>query len=187
MIERTLVIIKPDGIQRGLIGEITGRFERRGLKIIGMKMIHINKEFAEKHYPKGMAKLFGKKTLEGLKEFGLKTKKKEKDLGKSTWKDLIKFITESPVVAMVLEGVHATKTVRSMVGPTSPHEAGAGTIRGDFAHISMLFSSLSGTGGRNVIHASACVKDAKKEIALWFRKDELHKYKRTDERHVAGK
>ncbi|MFH0890337.1 MAG: nucleoside-diphosphate kinase [Candidatus Aenigmatarchaeota archaeon] len=186
MIERTFVMVKPDGVQRGLIGEIISRFERRGLKIIGMKMVHINREFAEKHYPRDMARFFGKKTAEGLKEFGIATTKSEKELGENTWKDLINFITESPVVSMVVEGVHAVKAVRSMVGPTSPHEAPAGTIRGDFAHTSMIHSSLAGTGGRNLVHASSSVEDAKKEIALWFRPEEIHEYKRADEFHITG-
>lgn len=186
MIERTLVLIKPDGVQRGLIGEILTRFERRGLKIVGMKMVHINRDFAERHYPKDMAKLFGKKTLEGLKEFGINTSKSEKELGEKTWEDLINFITESPVVAAVLEGVHAVNSARSMVGSTSPHEAAPGTIRGDYAHASMTYSSITGKGGRNVVHASGSAEDAKREIALWFRPEELHEYKRSDELHTTG-
>ncbi|MBI2085268.1 MAG: nucleoside-diphosphate kinase [Candidatus Aenigmarchaeota archaeon] len=187
MIERTLVLVKPDGVQRGLIGEVVNRFERKGLKIIGMKMIHINREFAENHYPKDMAKLFGKKTSEGLKEFGINTTKSEKELGEKTWEDLINFITESPVVAIVLEGVHAVKNVRSIVGSTSPHEAAPGTIRGDYAHASMIYSSVTGTGGRNIVHASGSAEDAKREIALWFKTEELHEYKRADEFHTTGR
>lgn len=187
MIERTLILIKPDGVQRGLVGEILVRFEKRGMKIVGMKMVHINREFAEKHYPKDMARMFGKKTLEGIKEFGLNTNRSEKELGEKTWDDLINFITESPVVAMVLEGVHAVKNVRAMVGSTSPHEALPGTIRGDYAHASMTYSSVTGTGGRNVVHASGSVEDAKREIALWFRPEELHEYKRADEFHTTGR
>ncbi|MBI4174413.1 MAG: nucleoside-diphosphate kinase [Candidatus Aenigmarchaeota archaeon] len=187
MIERTLVLIKPDGVQRGLIGEVLGRFERRGLKIVGLKMVHINRDFAEKHYPKDMAKLFGRKTVEGIREFGLNTTKSEKELGEKTWEDLINFITESPVVAMVLEGVHAVKNARSMAGSTSPHEASPGTIRGDYAHVSMVYSSISGTGGRNVVHASGSLEDAKREIALWFKPEELHEYQRSDELHTTGR
>jgi nucleoside-diphosphate kinase len=187
MIERTLVLIKPDGVQRGIAGEIISRFERRGLKIVGMKMVHVNREFAEKHYPRGMAKLFGRKAVEGMKEFGIKAAKSEKEVGEKSWGDLINFITESPVVAMVLEGVHAVKAVRNMVGPTSPHEAPAGTIRGDYSHTSMVYANIAGTGGRNVVHASASAEDAKKEIAMWFRTEEIHEYKRSDEFHMFGR
>ncbi len=187
MIERTLVLVKPDGVQRGIVGEIISRFERRGLKIVGMKMVHVNREFAEKHYPKEMAKLFGRKAIEGMKEFGIRVAKSEKEAGEKSWSDLINFITESPVVAMVLEGVHAVKAVRNMAGPTSPHEAPAGTIRGDFSHTSMVYANVAGTGGRNVVHASASTEDAKKEIAMWFRTEEIHEYKRSDEVHIFGR
>ncbi len=187
MIERTMILIKPDAVQRGIIGEILDRFERRGLKIVAMKMVHINREFAEKHYPKEMAKLFGRKTTEGIKEFGLNTNKSEKELGEKTWEDLINFITESPVVAAILEGVHAVGNVRAMVGSTSPHEAAPGTIRGDYAHVSMTYSSVTGTGGRNVIHASGSTEDAKREIALWFKPEEIHDYKRADGFHTTGR
>jgi len=158
MIERSLVIIKPDGVQRGLVGEIIKRFENTGLKIIGMKMVWADRKFAEEHYKAHKAKPF--------------------------FKDVVDFITEGPIVAFVLEGVHAVENVRKMVGSTSPNEAAPGTIRGDFAHISMKYASEKGSGGKNLIHASATKKEADDEIKLWFKKGELHSYKTVHEMHV---
>src|SRR3989344_7535421 len=128
MIERSLVVIKPDGVERGLVGEIIKRFENAGLKIVGMKMQWLDKKFAEEHYKAHASKPF--------------------------FKELVDFITEGPVVAIVFEGVHAVDNVRRLVGSTSPHTAPPGTIRGDFAHISMAYASAKGLGGKNLIHAS---------------------------------
>ncbi|MBI1935649.1 nucleoside-diphosphate kinase [Candidatus Woesearchaeota archaeon] len=158
MIERSLVIIKPDGVERSLVGEIIKRFENTGLKLIGMKMAWIDKKFAEKHYSAHRSKPF--------------------------FKELVDFITEGPVVAFVVEGVHAVDNVRKLVGSTSPHEAAPGTIRGDFAHLSMAYASKKGLGGKNVIHASGSKKEAEDEIKLWFGKDELHSYITVHEKHV---
>lgn len=150
MAQKSFVLIKPDGVQRGLIGEILKRFEQRGLKIIGMKMVHVDEEFAEKHY--------------------------EEHTGKSFFKELTTFLIEGPVVAMVIEGKDCIDYIRKLIGSTKPNEAQPGTIRGDYAH-------TLGPGGRNIIHASANEKDAKKEIALWFNDDELQTYTRSDEHH----
>ena len=158
MIERSLVIIKPDGVERGLVGEIIKRFENAGLKILGIKMVWIDKRFAETHYSAHKSKPF--------------------------FKELVEFITEGPVVAFAVEGVHAVDNARRLVGPTSPHEASPGTIRGDFAHLSMKYASEKGKGGKNIIHASGSKKDAEEEIKLWFKKEELHSYKTVHEVHV---
>ncbi|MBI2657495.1 nucleoside-diphosphate kinase [Candidatus Woesearchaeota archaeon] len=158
MIERSLAIIKPDGVERSLVGEIIKRFENTGLKIVGMKMVWIDKKFAEKHYSAHKSKPF--------------------------FSELVDFITEGPVVAFVVEGVHAVDNVRRLVGTTSPHEAAPGTIRGDFAHISMAYASKKGSGGKNVIHASGSKKEADYEIGLWFAKGELHTYNTVHEKHV---
>lgn len=158
MIERSLVIIKPDGVERALVGEILKRFENTGLKIVGIKMVWIDKRFAEKHYSAHKSKPF--------------------------FKELVDFITEGPVVAFVVEGVHAVDNARRLVGHTSPHQAAPGTIRGDFAHISMAYASQKGLGGKNVIHASGSKKEADDEIKLWFKKDELHSYTTVHEKHV---
>ena len=158
MIEKSLVIVKPDGVERGLVGDIIKRFENAGLKIVGMKMVWIDKKFAEKHYEAHKAKPF--------------------------FKELVEFITEGPVVAFVVEGVHAFENARRLVGATSPNEAAPGTIRGDFAHISMAYASKKGLGGKNVIHASGSKQEADAEIKLWFKKEELHSYTTVDQKHV---
>ena len=121
-------------------------------------MVWIDRKFAEKHYSSHRSKPF--------------------------FKELVDFITEGPVVAIVVEGVHAVHNVRRLVGPTSPHEANPGTIRGDFAHISMAYASKKGLGGKNVIHASGSAKEAAEEIYLWFKKDELHTYTTVHQKHV---
>ncbi len=158
MIERSLIIIKPDGVERGLVGNIISRFENAGLKITAMKMVWIDTKFAEEHYKAHRVKPF--------------------------FKELVEFITEGPVVAFVVEGVHAVYNTRRLVGDTSPHKAAPGTIRGDLAHMSMEYASKKGLGGKNVIHASGSKKEADAEIKLWFKKEELHSYTTVHEKHV---
>jgi len=153
--ERTLVLIKPDGIVRNLIGKIIMRFEDAGLKIIGMKMVWVDEEFARKHYRDDIEKKHGKRVRDGL----------------------IKYIKEGPVIAMVLEGVDAIKVTRKIVGATYPNEALPGTIRGDFAHISKDYANEKEVNVRNLIHASSDEEDAEIEIPLWFADKELHSYK----------
>ena len=153
--EKTLVLIKPDGIVRNLAGKIITRFEDAGLKIIGMKMVWVDEGFAGRHYRKDIEEKHGKRVRDGL----------------------IKYIKEGPVIAMVLEGVNAIEVVRKLVGKTYPHESAPGTIRGDFAHISKEYANAHEINVRNLIHASADSADAKVEISLWFTEKELHSYK----------
>jgi nucleoside-diphosphate kinase len=159
MIERTLVLVKPDGVVRGLMGKIVTRFEDAGLKIIGMKMVWADKEFAKKHYREDIAKKHGERVREGL----------------------IGYIIEGPVLAMVLEGVDAIAVTRKIVGSTYPNEAPPGTIRGDFAHISKIYANTNEISVRNLIHASGNKEDAEIEIPLWFTKKEMHTYKTSHE------
>ena len=184
MIERTLVIIKPDALKRSLTGEIIARFEKAGLKVVGMKMVSITKEFAKKNYPEEIIPRIGGKTLADWKEMGIKTDKDEKGVGRDAWNDLIVYITEGPVVALILEGVHAVDVVRKITGSTSPHKAQPGTIRGDYSHISMGYATHRRFGGRNLIHSSGSVEEAEMEIKLWFKKDELFKYKGVHDEHL---
>lgn len=158
MIEQTLVLIKPDGVERGLVGTILSRFENVGLKIIGMKLVVIDKTFSKKHYAAHVSKPFYK----GLEEF----------------------IVSGPVVALVLEGIEAVETVRKMVGPTEPKAALPGTIRGDFAHHSYGYADKKGIAIKNLIHASGSKEDAKTEVPLWFSEKELHKYATVHEKHT---
>ncbi len=158
MIEQTFVAIKPDGVQRALIGECIKRFENAGLKIIGLKMVWVDREFSKKHYAEHVEKPFYK----GLEEF----------------------IVSGPVVAMVLEGINAIDTVRKIVGGTEPKTALPGTIRGDFAHHSYSYADKKGIAIKNIIHASGSKDDAAREIELWFTKQELFKYKTVHEEHT---
>lgn len=142
-IERTLVLVKPDGVQRGLAGEVISRFERTGLRLTGMKLMQVSQDLAARHYAEHHGKPF--------------------------YPGLISFITSSPVVAMVLEGPDAIKTVRKIMGVTKPAEAAPGTIRGDLA-VDM---------GRNLVHGSANADDAAREVGLFFTDSELVRYKRS--------
>jgi nucleoside-diphosphate kinase len=153
--QRTLILIKPEAVQRHLVGKIISRFEDAGLKIIGMKQVWVDRKFAEKHYTKDIAERRGEKVRE----------------------QLLKYITEGPVVAMVLEGVNAIDNVRRIVGGTEPKSSPPGTIRGDFAHVSFAYADKKNLPVKNLIHASSDEKDAKNEIELWFKSSELHSYK----------
>ncbi len=141
-VERTLILIKPDGVQRGLVGPILARFEARGLKIVGLKLVEVSTELAERHYAVHQGKPF--------------------------YEGLVRYITSSPVVAMVLEGTNTVAAVRKTVGATRSFEAEPGTIRGDLAL----------EVGRNLVHASDAPETAREEIALWFGDHELVAYPR---------
>jgi len=168
MIERTLVLVKPDGVERGLVGEIINRFEKVGLKIVGMKMVWVNENFAKDHY------------------FDI-----EQRHGEKIFKSLMEYISAGPVIAMALEGVETVSLVRKMVGATEPKTAQPGTIRGDLAHVSYNYldnvlakQRTKGTAIRNLIHASAKPEEAIQELKLWFSIEELHTYKTTGEFHI---
>ncbi|OYT42905.1 MAG: nucleoside-diphosphate kinase [Candidatus Aenigmarchaeota archaeon ex4484_56] len=158
MIERTFVAIKPDAVRRGLIGEIIRRFEQRGLKIAGMRMMWVDDELVEKHYFEHREKPF----FNNLKEY----------------------LTSGPVVAMVVEGANAISVVRKIVGPTSGSEAPPGTIRGDYGHMDMKHADENNKLYYNLIHASDSKESAEREINIWFRLGDLHSYKRVDEEEV---
>jgi len=184
MIEQTMILLKPDAVARGLVGEITTRFEKAGFKIVGMKMVHVNEEMAKKHYSAKLIPIIGKKTTEDYSELGIECDLSPEDLGKKAYADLIKYATESPLIAVVLEGVHAVKMVRKMVGVTSPHRSAPGTIRADYSTISMGYATFVGMGGRNLIHASGSLEEAKEEIQLWFKKEEIMSYENVNDKHT---
>ena len=154
-IERTFVALKPDAVQRGLMGEIISRFEKVGLKIIGMKMVLMDKKFSEKHYAAHLKKDF--------------------------YKSLETFMTSGPVIAICLEGLHSVELVRKIVGHTLPLESAPGTIRGDYSFDSSLLANSSKRAIKNLVHASGSKEEADYEIPLWFETSELVKYKRVDE------
>jgi len=158
MLERTLVLLKPDAVQRMLTGRILQRFEDAGLKIVGMKMVWVTPEEAEKHYAE--------------------------HAGKPFYTGLVEYIRSGPVIALVLEGVNAIATVRKLVGSTEPAQAQPGTIRGDFAHITYAYADAKGMSVKNLIHASSSKDDAEREIRLWFTPEELHSYRTVHDVHV---
>ena len=160
--ERTLIIFKPDAVQRGIVGEIVTRFERAGFKIVATKMLAPDYEHFFQHY-------------EGIGT--LKTRK-----GDEIFESQLASMQEGPVIAMVLEGVEAVEAVRKMVGDTQPKSAAPGTIRGDYAHVTYGAAASIGRGVANIIHASADSSEAKKEIAHWFADSEIHSYEAVHEK-----
>ncbi len=182
--ERTFVMIKPDGVERGLIGEIIKRFEQRSLKIAAMKMVTGAEETIEKHYAdnQGWLESVGQKTRSSFAAKGIEMKETDLEIGKRIRSWLMSYIRSGPVVVIVIEGNHAIEIVRKVVGPTEPRTAPAGTIRGDFSIDSYELGDNMQRPVKNLIHASGNKKEAESEIKLWFSKDELHKYTRSDER-----
>lgn len=175
--ERTLVILKPDSVQRAICGEIITRFERAGLKIIGTKMMIPDMELLERHYPDSLIPIVGNKTKEDWDSYGVEYSETIEEIGEMIVKATRKFMQEAPVIAMVLEGGNAVEIVRKMVGKTGPKDSPPGTIRGDYAHLSLGRASLAKKGAANLIHASGTVEEAKEEIAMWFDEKELFEYK----------
>ena len=155
-VEKTLVVFKPDAVQRGIVGEILVRFERVGLKIVGTKMIAPSRDYFYKHY----------------EEIG----KLETRRGEEAFNVTMDFMTQGPVIAIVLEGVEAVALVRKLVGPTEPKSAAPGTIRGDYSHMSFGYADLTKKGVANLIHASSDPAEAELEIDHWSRDDELYEY-----------
>ena len=162
MIERTLVLLKPDAVQRGVMGRILMRFEDAGMKVVGMKMVWVGKKFALKHYTEDLARRAGAHVREMIAEF----------------------LTTGPVVAMVVEGISAIDSVRKMVGSTEPKAAAPGTIRGDFSHMSYGYADTKKVPVKNLVHASSGKEDAAAEIKLWFGQKELHSYETVHDIHV---
>lgn len=181
--QRTLVVIKHDGVARGLIGEIVGRFERVGLKIVGFEMIDPDRNVGQKHYPESEVwkKKVGERTLEEYKErdidpiqvIGTDDPVKIGELVKE-WN--VEYLTSGPVVAMVWEGPNAVKVVRKIVGDTVPANAAPGTIRGDFSWDSPEIANEQQRPFYNLIHASGSVEEARYEIGLWFYELEVYDY-----------
>lgn len=161
-VQKTLVVFKPDTVQRGVVGEILSRFERVGLKIVATKMIAPNKEHYYKHYEE-IGKMV---TRRGEHAFGV----------------TLDMMIQGPVIAMVFEGVEAVALVRKLVGPTEPKSAAPGTIRGDFSHMSFGYADSENKGIPNLIHASGDPDEAAQEIAHWFADDELYEYQALNEK-----
>ena len=181
-LQQTLVIIKPDAVQRTLIGEIIQRFERVGLKIVAMKMVRADADMVEKHYsmdPDWKEKA-GEKILKNRGEAA--DKEKAIVAGTLVLNKLKNFMTAGPVVVMTLEGAYAISLTRKLVGDTEPLSSDVGTIRGDFVLDSYALADGTERAIRNAVHASSSVEEAEKEVALWFQTEELLAYETAHER-----
>jgi nucleoside-diphosphate kinase len=175
--ERSLILIKPDSIKKRIVGKIISRFEDNGLKIIAMKMIKIDEKRAKEHYPldeEWAKNVFEKANITFEKEKRPMRFKTHMEMGKEIQKRCVDFVTEGPLIALILEGPHVIEIVRKMIGHTEPRQAVPGTIRGDFSSIeSYAVADAENRAIRTLVHASESVENAKKEIALWFKKDEI--------------
>ncbi len=154
-LQRTLVLLKPDALQRGIVGEVIHRFERVGAKMVGLKMLVSDKDTAAKHYTKDLAERRGEK---------IRTM-------------MIDMITSGPVIAIVYEGIEIIEIVRKLVGSTEPKASAPGTIRGDFSHVSYGYAQAKQIPVMNLIHASTSPEEAEAEIAVWFKPEELVDHK----------
>jgi nucleoside-diphosphate kinase len=159
-VERTLVLLKPDAVARGLTGRVLTRFEEALLKIVAVKMVWMDADLARRHY------------------FDL-----EERFGPEVYHLMAEFMQTGPVIAVVLEGVDAVACVRKMVGATYPDQAAPGTIRGDFAHMSRAYANDRGVAVANLVHASGNADEAEHEIGVWFAKDEIHEYSTVTDRY----
>jgi nucleoside-diphosphate kinase len=162
--EQTLIILKPDALQRGIVGEIITRFERVGLKIVATKMLQPDSDHYHYHY-EDIGKMISRR-------------------GQDAFDVTLAMMQQGPVIAIVLEGIEAVEQVRKMVGVTEPKSAAPGTIRGDYAHVSFAHANSKKLGIANLIHASGDVDEAKQEIAHWFGDEELFTYKALHEKYT---
>ncbi len=167
MKQKTLVVLKPDTVQRGLIGEVMTRFEKVGLKVCGIKMVQPDKDFYFHHY-ETIGEMVSRR---GEKAFNI----------------TLDYMNTGPVIAIVLEGVDSIPLLRKMVGATQSSEAAPGTIRGDYSHMTFAFADVINQGLPNMIHASGNPEEAEKEIAHWFKKEELFDYDICNKQFVYGK
>ncbi len=177
--ERTLVLVKPDGVQRHLVGDIVHRFERAGLKIVGLKLLWATPEIIAQHYRSDPQYLrsIGEKTIEGMRRQGLTVRESPLAIGQRVRSYLENHLSVSPVVAMVLQGTNAIRNVRQLVGATDPILADVGSIRGDFTIDTILQADLEQRSVRNLIHASGDQEEAEREIRIWFQPGELYEYR----------
>ncbi len=182
--EKTLILIKPDGVQRSLAGEIIKRYERTGLKLIGLKFFIPSKEQVKKHYliDKDWLKKVGEKSIAAYQKKGLKPPYQNPvKVGQTVLKRLEDFMTAGPVVAMVWQGNEAVGLVRKITGGTEPLGSDVGTIRGDFTLDSYSLADTDDRAIRNLVHASGSVQEANKEIKIWFKPSELINYRLINE------
>ncbi len=178
MIERTLILVKHDGVQRGLVGDLLQRFEKKGLKIAGLKMVQPTKEMALKHYvmtPAWIKKL-ATNTRTAAEKKSLKITETDEQIASRVRDWNVSYLTEGPIVAIVFEGYHAIEVGRKIVGPTNAKDAELGTFRGDYTVESYELADTNQRTIRSIVHASGTKEEAANEIPLWFKKEELFDY-----------
>ena len=182
--EKSLVLVKPDGVQRGLVGEAIRRYEQCGLKLVAIKMVIPTKEQALAHYAVDPPWAFktGTKSLESWKAKGLTPPTEDPiELAEGVRKQLVEFLSSGPVVAMVWQGMNAIGVIRKITGGTEPLTSVPGTIRGDYTIDSYSAADTDKRAVRNIIHASGAVDEAEKEMALWFKPEEILNYRLVSE------
>ncbi len=186
--EKTVLIIKPDGVKRGLIGEIISRVEKRGLKIISLEMIQATPDQILEHYPKEEAwiKRLGEKTAKNYKEYGMDLNQELGtedflEIGKVIVSWLVNYMTTGPMVKMVIKGPHAINMVRKLVGSSMPAEAQVGTIRGDFSVDDATVANKEKRAIHNIVHASETAEEAIHELGFWFAAEDIFDYKRSED------
>ncbi len=177
-VEKTLILAKPDAVQRGLIGEIIRRFEQVGFKIAGVKMIQANEEQLGIHYKDDpeWKQSVGKKTIAAAKSKGIEMTETEEEIGARIRKWNMEGLKLCPIIAIIFEGHHAVEFGRKIVGNTEPRQALPGTIRGDFSIESYQIADTKRRVIRNLIHASESAQEAEREIKIWFNNDEIFDY-----------
>jgi nucleoside-diphosphate kinase len=185
--ERTVVLIKPDAVKRGLIGRILTRFEQRGLKIVALEMIQATREQVDSHYPKDISwvKRLGQKTKKTYQKYQLNLKVDFKDqsdlsIGKKIRNWTLEYLSSGPIVKLVLEGPHAVEIARKLIGESFPLFAVPGTIRGDFSIESAVTANLGKRAVYNLVHASETPREAGNELEFWFAPEQIHDYDRID-------
>jgi nucleoside-diphosphate kinase len=186
--QQTVILIKPDGVKRGVTGEIIARFEKVGLKIVAMKMIWVEREHVAKHYndKREYLKVIGERSLEDYKKYGLDPNESlgttdPHEIGEMVRKWNMDALTDGPLIAVLLEGINAVEIGRKMVGPTVASNAPPGTIRGDYVIDIPILANLKKRPLKTIVHASGAVDEAEFERKLWFHEDEIYSYKRLGE------
>lgn len=186
--EKTVVLIKPDGVKRGLVGEVINRIEKRGLKIIALEMFQATEQQIDGHYPKDekWIKRIGEKTLSNYKKYGFNAKEElgtedPFEIGKMVRGWLVSFMTSGPMVKIIVQGIHAIDMVRKIVGGSMPSQADMGTIRGDFSVDDATAANKDKRAIHNIIHASETPEEAEHELGFWFAAEDIFDYKRAEE------
>ena len=193
LIERSLVVIKPDGVQRGLVGEIIKRLERTGLKLVAAKLVQVDSQLVGEHYEDNPEyhQIVGEKTLSNYRERGADPVKElgtddPVEVGRIVRKWNMNYLSQGPVLAMVWQGYRATSIIRKLTGHTFPEKADPGTIRGDLAIDGVEMANVAKRSVINLLHASGNAEEAEREIKLWFKDEEIYQYQRSDDPVLSG-